>query len=369
MKILLIILSLVLLGSSKAQNFITPSVLTNLPAELNETSGLVNLDGEIWTHTDNGGQAELYEINLTNGNIIRTVKVHDANNLDWEDIASDETYVYIGDFGNNDGTRTNLKVYRVSRADITSSNDVDADKIHFSYSDQTSFDPNYHYTNFDCEALTCYQENLYLFTKNWIDNKTKVYELPKEPGTYVAEYLTTFDVNCLITGAEMVQPLNTLLLIGYNESGGSYTWVFNDFYGSDFFNGNSTKLIWSMLTQIEGICYAGNTKAYVCSETFGGTLDPTIYSLDLSNYMIELETTAFGPIRIFSAQNTLFVIANEGKSLSGNILITSMNGQLIAKRSIRNKNLISIPLNSPPGIYLIRFDSGNFVFTEKLVIF
>ncbi len=140
----------------KSQNFITPSVVTTLSSTLNETSGLVNLNGEIWTHNDNGGETELYLINLNDGSIIRTVIVHEANNVDWEDIAADETYIYIGDFGNNDGSRTNLKIYRISRSDMASSNDVDAEKIHFSYSDQSSFEPNYHYTNFDCEALTLF---------------------------------------------------------------------------------------------------------------------------------------------------------------------------------------------------------------------
>ncbi len=369
MRILLIIISLGLIVSVKTQNFITPTIITTLPAVLDETSGLVNLDGEIWTHTDNGGGSELYQINLTNGNIIRTVEVHDANNVDWEDIACDELYVYIGDFGNNDGSRTNLKVYRVSRADIASSNDVDAEKIHFSYSDQTSFEPNYHNTNFDCEALTCHQDKLYLFTKNWIDNQTKVYELSNEPGTHIAEYLASFDVNCLITGAEMIPSLNTLLLTGYNESGGTYTWIFNNFSGADFFGGSNTKLIWYTLTQVEGICYAGSTEAYASSEKFEGVLDPTLYSLDLSNYMTQIETTANPQILVFTDHSNIVVVAENGKSLKGNLQILTMDGHLVANRKVRNESVINIPIEFASGIYLVRYQNGSIVLTRKLIIF
>jgi hypothetical protein len=355
--------------SIKSQNFITPSVITTLPAELNETSGLVNLDGEIWTHTDNGGETELYQINLTNGNIIRTVEVHDANNVDWEDIACDDSYVYIGDFGNNDGSRTNLKVYRISRADIASSNDVDAEKIHFSYSDQMNFEPNYHATNFDCEAMTCFQDKLYLFTKNWIDNQTNVYELSNEPGTYVAEFLSSFNTNCLITGAEMIPALNTLLLIGYNESGGSYTWVFSNISGSDFFEGSNSKLIWTMLTQVEGICYAGNNNAYASSEKFAGELDPTLFSLDLADYMSQIDVTVHQQIQIFIDHTNIVVVAESGKTLSGNLQILTLNGRVLINQKIKNKSVTKIPINPSAGIYLARYQEGTFLFTRKLIIF
>jgi hypothetical protein len=357
-----------LLLSVKSQNFITPSILTTLPSELNETSGLINLDGEIWTHTDNGGETELYQINLMNGNIIRTVEVHNANNVDWEDIACDENYVFIGDFGNNDGSRTNLRVYRVSRADLASSNDVDAEKIHYSYSDQTSFEPSYHDTNFDCEALTCSQDKLYLFTKNWIDYQTKVYELSKEPGTHVAEYLASFNVNCLITGAELIPTLNTLLLIGYNESGGSYTWLFNGFSGDDFFSGINTKLIWTMLTQVEGICYAGNNQAYASSEKFAGTLDPTVYSLDLTGYMTQIESAAEPQIQIYNYDNSLIMTAENGKTLTGNLQFLTPEGHLLIEKNIRDEKRIIIPLNCSPGIYIICFKSELFSFTKKMLL-
>jgi hypothetical protein len=369
MRVLFILLCLGLFNHALSQNFITPSVVTTLITELNETSGLVNLNGEIWTHNDNGGLPELYQINLTDGSILRTVNILDANNKDWEDIACDETYVYIGDFGNNDGSRTNLRIYRVSRSDIVSSNEVNAEKIQFSYSDQTSFEPSYHNTNFDCEALISFQDKLYLFTKNWIDNKTKVYELSKNPGTHIAQYLATFDVNCLITGAEIIPSINTLLLSGYNQSGGTYTWIFNNFSGANFFGGNNTKLIWTMLTQVEGICYVGSNQAYASSEKYAGTLDATLYSLDLSGYMTQVDVAVNQQIQIFVDHSNIVIVAKEGQNLTGTLQILTLDGQVVAHQKIRNESVTKIPFNLSAGTYLARYQEGTFLFTRKLIIF
>ena len=59
----------------------------------------------------------LYELNVTNGNVSRTVTIQNAANVDWEDICTDDDYIYIGDFGNNSGNRTNLRIYKVLKSD------------------------------------------------------------------------------------------------------------------------------------------------------------------------------------------------------------------------------------------------------------
>lgn len=364
----LLFFCLFLLSETDAQNFVTPAVITALAPDLNENSGLLNLEGEIWTHNDNGGEAELYRININNGSIFRTVEVHDAENVDWEDIAADEDYVYIGDFGNNDGSRTNLRVYRISRSELLTSDDVDAEKIKFEYSNQTNFEPNYHNTNFDCEAMISFDDKLYLFTKNWIDSHTKVYELSNEPGTHIAQILDEFNCSCLVTGAEMVSSLNTLLLSGYNGSGGTYTWIFNNFSGSNFFSGNNTKLIWTMLTQVEGICYAGNNMAYASSEKLAGILEPTLYSLDLSGYMTQTESIRNPEFRVFWDQNELIIRREDGGVLSGSIRMMDLTGKVIIHRYSETNNSIRINMDTSSGIYLLRFESGDTRFSVKVLI-
>lgn len=367
MRIFLLILNIVICVSVNSQNFVTPTIMTTLPSELNETSGLINLDGEIWTHTDNGGKTELYLIDEADGSIIRTVEIKDANNTDWEDITYDDTYVYIGDFGNNDGSRTNLKVYRIKREDLASSNEVEAKKIEFSYSDQTSFEPSYHNTNFDCEAMISAGNKLFLFTKNWVDNKTNVYKLDNDPGEHTAHYLFSYDVGCLISGAEWHPSQNNLYLIGYNQSGGSYTWIFRDFLGTEFFSGNSVKLIWTSLTQIEGICMADASGIYVSSEKFGGELDPTLYYLNLSDYLNVVQHGLPSSVTVTSTKNRILVQPSDNTLMNGEILVLDLNGKVIYREMIFTENYIEIPILIS-GLYIVMFKGEKLIFSVKAFV-
>jgi len=50
---------------------------------------------------------------------------------------------------------------------------VNAEVLYYNYSDQFSF-PNLHNNNnFDCEAMICVGDSIFLFSKNWQNNKTK----------------------------------------------------------------------------------------------------------------------------------------------------------------------------------------------------
>src|SRR6056297_4303255 len=77
---------------------------------MSESSGLINIQGRFITHNDSGGESILYEIDTLSGEIARMVTVIGTENTDWEDLASDDTYIYIGDFGNNAGNRTDLRI-------------------------------------------------------------------------------------------------------------------------------------------------------------------------------------------------------------------------------------------------------------------
>jgi hypothetical protein len=43
---------------------------------------------------------------------LKTLKVN-AKNTDWEALTNDGNNFYIGDFGNNDGSRRDLTIYKV----------------------------------------------------------------------------------------------------------------------------------------------------------------------------------------------------------------------------------------------------------------
>lgn len=351
-----------------SQNFVTPVVSAYLPSEIEETSGLMNLNGEIWTHNDSGGEPALYLINPSSGEIERTVEIQDADNEDWEDIAWDETYIYIGDFGNNDGSRTDLKIYRVLRSDMDDSDEVDAETIHFYYGDQTSFEPNYHNTNFDCEAMTCFGNQLYLFTKNWIDSETNCYVLPKTIGEHEATQISNFNSDCLITGASVMPEQDVLVLIGYNQNGGSFTWLFKNFVEDDFFNGSSNQLIWTLLSQIEGVCHADDQSIYISSEEFAGILEPTLYSLELSDFITGSEDYRKED-NLISYQHPNIVFRTDPKSpVSGEIVISDLSGKAVKRLQLTNQSIVSVPMPGHHGIFLVVLRTSDQIITEKIFI-
>lgn len=356
-----------------AQNNVTPQTLTPLSSTINESSGLINLDGKIWTHNDSGGQPALYEINKQDGSVIRTVMIQNATNVDWEDLAFDSNWVYIGDFGNNSGSRTDLKIYRISRGDLAFSNSVPAEAINFSYSDQTSWDPHPNQTDFDCEGFISFQDSLYLFSKDWVDQKTRMYQLSNQPGTFIAQYRSTFEVNGLITAAEML-PTDVLALQGYTGALTPFTWLFQQFAGTEFFQGESTRLNWTNKAQTEGIAYADSNGVYVTSEKAPAPLPfvATLFYLDISEYIIDPPPSGIGEIlpslKVYGNQFTVTVSSEKENLVLKTISITNAVGQLL--REINNilGTTATIPFHFQPGIYFVtvKTDKGNF--TKKLLI-
>src|SRR5690606_4107319 len=103
-----------------------------LPDALNECSGMVRLDGDIYVgHNDSGDKPRLYLFRLTTGELVRTVEVRGAKHRDWEEMTEDSTYVYVADTGNNGGTRKDLGIYRISKSALRAGDEVTADQIRF----------------------------------------------------------------------------------------------------------------------------------------------------------------------------------------------------------------------------------------------
>jgi len=364
--LMIFLVFLIMAGNTNAQYYVTPEVVTVLSDEVEETSGLINISGQLWTHNDSGGEAELYNINL-DGEVIRSVIVQNASNADWEDLAADEDYVYIGDFGNNYGNRTDLKVYRVSRIALETQDIINADVVHFSYSDQTSWEPNHNNNDFDCEAFISFDNHLYLFSKNWVDKQTKLYRLSNQPGTHVAQYQETFDVDGLISGAEILGPDN-LALCGYSESGHAFNWVFRKFEGDDFFGGNNIRLNWTIIAQVEGICHDGGDGIYLSAENLAGMVDPTLYFLDISEFLLEAVSLLQPQFNVIYFNNFLQIKTGFRNKRNIRISIIDPGGRMLYNRNAVCKEYIRIPLYLKKGIYILQIQSGNLKYSGKLWI-
>lgn len=218
---------------------------TYINNQISESSGLIFTDGKLWTHNDSGGQPALFSIDTISGLVKQTVIIDNFPNIDWEDITADSNYLFIGDFGNNSGTRRDLKVLKIPKVLIgdTPLVHIKAQAIQFSYSDQMDFTANPQ-TNFDCEAFLAKDSSLFLFSKNKGDGYSRVYQLPKNPGTYTINPFGSFNVKGKICGAAYNPLTKTVALIGYEDSDiRSFVWLFNNYNDSDFFLGSKKRIL------------------------------------------------------------------------------------------------------------------------------
>ena len=247
------------------------SLMTPLSDTVSESSSLIYINQKLITNNDSGGQPELYEIDSLSGNVIRTVAVANAENVDWEALCYDSNYIYIGDFGNNNGNRTDLKIYRISQNDYfnTLDNTVNAEVISFHYGDQTDFSSTPFQTNFDAEAFIALGDSLYIFTKNWGDNHTNIYPISKLPGNYELTETDNINTQGLVTGATYIPESGTILLSGYTL-GSPFAFRISDFTNSAFSEGTLQPISFQVPTgysyQIEGVTAINSTLIYFTSE-------------------------------------------------------------------------------------------------------
>lgn len=245
-----------------------------LETKLQHSSGILTLNQgqSFWTQVDNSSPAELYEIDL-NCKILRTVKIMGVTKTDWEDITSDnQGTIYLGDFGNNNNSRQDLKIYILRDLANHLSDSILPELIQFNYKNQTEFPPVAAKRNFDMEATVWYQDTLHLFSKNRTDpftGYTYHYKISAVPGTYAVNPTDSFktgdgpDVFFWITGAAF-NPVDTeLILLSHDRA-----WIFTDFKGSDFFGGKNTMISLPSYSQKEGICYAKENTWYLTDEYF-----------------------------------------------------------------------------------------------------
>ncbi len=255
-------------GNSSSHRNLVLKFFFNFDAGLDENSGITFAGGMLWSINDGGNEPILYGIDTITGNTVKMLEIEDATNKDWEDITSDDSYIYIGDVGNNSGSRTDLCIYKISLQDLnTAESEVTADIIEFSYEDQMNYLPSYNSSSFDCEALFSAGESLYLYTKDWSELTTSLYQLPKVPGTYEAKKLSTLDVRCLITGADYDEDDRFLALIGYKD----YTPViFLSYGGFNLASNDSTvrhMFMESLGAQTEGIMIRNDTVWVTCEKS------------------------------------------------------------------------------------------------------
>lgn len=254
-----------IIGGSAQENLVE---LGELPDLVSETSGLLFYKGKLITHNDSGNMPQLYEIDTVSLEITRTVTIANATNIDWEDIAQDDTYIYIGDFGNFNGDRRDLTIYRILKNTYDAMNLVTADRIDFSYSDQINFNSTTN-SDWDAEALFVHNNRLVVLTKQWQRNATTAYIIPNEPGEVVAERLDSYESEGLVTGATFDISSNTLFLTGYTPQLLGFLLRIEGLANDAIFEGTVEKIDLNLnFLQVEAIAAVGNGSYFLSSEFF-----------------------------------------------------------------------------------------------------
>lgn len=277
----------------------------SLPSILNESSGVIFFNNRIISHNDSGNENLLHELDTISGTVTRTISIDNATNIDWEDITQDNTSIYIGDIGNNNGDRTDLKIYKVNKNDYINSTNVIAEVISFDYSDQTSFTPSPNNTEWDAEALVSFDSNLLLFTKNWLTGETKAYPIPKNSGTYTIDPLpTTLSSDGLITGATYNELVDKVYLVGYNSILQPFLWISENFLNNDIFSGFNTKILLSEFgfEQIEAITNIGANRYFMTSESFnisGISDNAKLMTFSAKDELLSLEKPVFDNLKLY----------------------------------------------------------------------
>ena len=196
-------------------NLVRHCVLDN---RVRESSGLLYLDGRIWTFNDSGGEAALYCLDPSSGELIRSLRVEGARNVDWEDMCMDSSFVYIADVGNNFATRDTVEIYRISLETLRGTDTLVACDgiISLSFREQVERNPR-GLSSLDCEAILVQGDSPFLFTKDWVHQTTTVYALPAIPGYHEPTALRSYEARLLVSGADIDGSTGRVALLGYRN--------------------------------------------------------------------------------------------------------------------------------------------------------
>lgn len=273
----------------KTVKFSLDTVNVKLPDVLKEQSGLIYYNSLFWAINDSDTESKIYGFDKT-GEIKHSILLLDKQggimpNIDWEDITDDEHFIYVGDFGNNSGSRKDLRILKIPKNKINDLEEIniEAEVLEFSWSEQKNFTRRSYKHNFDCEAFFASGDSLYLFTKNWVDKKTSMYVMPKEAGEYSLKRKFIFDVKFCVTGADISSDSKNIILVGYNNYK-TYIRHFYAFENNDFFAGENNLFFLKTLgrAQTEGVTYDSNDNIFISTEeNWRDNLHQSIYEFKI----------------------------------------------------------------------------------------
>jgi len=354
-------------------------LVADLPSEMEEISGLAYTSSGLWAHNDGGNANEIYEIDSLTGAVLHTALVI-GDNEDWEDMAESEDHIFLGDFGNNPGNRTDLKIYRLNKSEL-GNNIMNTELIEFSYSDQTDFSENMNNNDYDCEAFFYHNDSLHLFTKNWVNNQTRHYVMSAEPGIHVAQVRETFNTDGLITGAD-INDEGTIVLLGYTGVGFNFIWILFDYTNFHYFSGNKRRIEYGTAltnSQTEGIAFKNNNEGFIGSEQFDVgqvELPPKLLTFSIADWV---ENDLVSSLEIgnnialqvypnpFDQSLHITLLENQNDHIEFSLINALGNNLWSGSRQASEQFELNGFVHLAPGFYTLIAKSENTVWQKRLV--
>ena len=181
----------------------------SLPDELAETSGLACLDDGVVTLNDSGNAPVLYTVG--EDGVIRQRLAIAGDSRDWESLAADDTFFYVGDIGNNLGGREWLTIYRVARESGAVVGRIDLTYRGYDAGSYGGYDHDY-----DGEAMVLRDGELLLFSKSWRSGRAAVYAVGQGRERQVLAPVAHLDgLPGVVTGADWDDARQRFVLVGY----------------------------------------------------------------------------------------------------------------------------------------------------------
>ncbi|MGB3149775.1 MAG: hypothetical protein WBB27_03860 [Maribacter sp.] len=248
--------------------------IADLPDNLEENSGIVTFkDSTVWVIEDNGNKDEIYKVDFK-GKMLKSFKVKNAKNNDWEDLTKDEKgNVYIADIGNNNNERKDLVIYKIPNPETEPGDKIDAEKIEFHYPEQKEFPPIDSKRFYDAEALLHQDTSLYIVTKNRSDpfnGEALVYKLPDSKGKYEAKLIGSIQIcddwkTCQITAMDIAPNGKKIVLLSYGK-----LFVITNFEWNDFSKLTMVEIDLGARSQLESLCFLNDTTLLISDEVSHG---------------------------------------------------------------------------------------------------
>lgn len=242
---------------------------------MKEISGIEISEGNplIYMINDSRNAPEVYGYDISKGKLTQTIRLKNATNIDWEDLATGpDGALYVGDFGNNASNREDLTIYHLPPPNALEKRRYEPEATVFQYEDQKKFPPKDKDQSFDAEAFIVLNDHFYIFGRNRakrFNGKAKIYKVPIAIGTQTAKLIGSFETcndedDCQLTAAAINHKNGDIVLLSYNK-----LWHLSGYAGDDFNSGRIVKYNLGHTSQKESICFKDDQWVYIADEGRG----------------------------------------------------------------------------------------------------